>query len=330
VAFAALTLTLAALLRRALPWPRLGWLVVVGLLVGTPLALASREASIGGPLVLPDGGAWFAWLLAALFALHGLARPPAQRGLSWAHVGLLATFAALAGLQLGAIGRATLADGWREAAMVLPLLMLAWLAASRPRAIGWPLADAFETYSARWLTVAGIGLAAWWLFVLAAPGDAGPLPFVPLLNPLELVQVLVLLFYLGLLRRGQAAALLRVALPAAGFVLLTTMTLRGVHHATGAPWSPAILDSFVAQTALTVAWSGVGVAAWIAGSKRRSRPLWTAGAVLMALVLGKLALVDRGYIGDLPGIVSFLAVGVLLVLVGWFAPSPPRRESEPA
>lgn len=330
VAFAAVTLALAALLRRVLPWPRLGWPVVGLLLGGAPLVLASLEASPQGPLLLPDGGAWFAWLLAALFALHGIARDPLQRGLSWAHVGLLASVAALAGAQLWAMGRQSLDDGWSQAAAVLPLLVLAWLAAWRPRSVGWPVAGHFESYAGRWLAVAWLGLVAWWVVALGSAGDTAPLPFVPLLNPLELLQVLVLLFALGLLRGGLAPDGLRILLPIAGFVLLTTMTLRGVHHATGAPWSPAILDSFVAQTALTVAWSVAGVTAWIAGSKRRSRPLWTAGAVLMGLVLGKLALVDRSYIGDLPGIVSFLAVGVLLVLVGWFAPSPPRRESEPA
>ena len=330
VAFAALSLLLAALLRRALPWPRLGWPVVALLLLGAPLALASLDTAPDGPLLLPDGGAWFAWLGAALFALHALAREPLQRGLSWAHVGLLAAFAALAGVQCWSMGRDSLDDGWREAAAILPLLALAWLAARKPRSVGWPLASAFEGYAGRWIAVASAALAVWWIGALGSPGGAQPIPFVPLLNPLELTQLLVLLFFLGLLRSGRATGALRIVLPAAGFVLLTTMTLRCVHHATGAPWSPAILDSFVAQTALTVAWSVAGVAAWIAGSKRRSRPLWTAGAALMALVLAKLALVDRGYIGDLPGIVSFLAVGVLLVLVGWFAPSPPRRESEPA
>jgi uncharacterized membrane protein len=330
VAFAALTLLLAALLRRALPWARLGWPVVALLLLGAPLALASLDAAPQGPLLLPDGGAWFAWLIAALFALHGLAREPLQRGLSWAHVGLLAAFATLCGAQLWAMGRQSLDDGWSQAAAIAPLLLLAWLAAWKPRSVGWPLAGRFEGYAGRWIAVASLGLAAWWLNALTSAGDTQPLPFVPLLNPLELLQVLVLLFFVGLLRAGAAAGVLRFVLPVAGFVLLTSMTLRGVHHATGAPWSPAILDSFVAQTALTVAWSVAGVTAWIVGSKRRSRPLWTAGAVLMALVLGKLALVDRGYIGDLPGIVSFLAVGVLLVVVGWLAPSPPRRESEAA
>jgi uncharacterized membrane protein len=48
------------------------------------------------------------------------------------------------------------------------------------------------------------------------------------------------------------------------------------------------------------------------------------GAVLMAIVLLKLITIDRGYMGNMPGIISFMAVGLLLVGVGYIAPSPPK------
>ena len=44
------------------------------------------------------------------------------------------------------------------------------------------------------------------------------------------------------------------------------------------------------------------------------------------IVLAKLALVDRTYLGNIPGIVSCLAVGLLLVGVGYFAPQPPKEK----
>jgi uncharacterized membrane protein len=46
----------------------------------------------------------------------------------------------------------------------------------------------------------------------------------------------------------------------------------------------------------------------------------------MAVVLGKLAIVDRQHLGNLAGIVSFLAYGILCTVVGYLAPVPPRRE----
>ena len=45
----------------------------------------------------------------------------------------------------------------------------------------------------------------------------------------------------------------------------------------------------------------------------------------MGVVLAKLVIIDRQYVGNLAGIVSFMAVGALLVLVGRIAPTPPRE-----
>jgi len=46
------------------------------------------------------------------------------------------------------------------------------------------------------------------------------------------------------------------------------------------------------------------------------------------VVLAKLVLVDRRHLGDLLGIGSFLAFGLMCTLVGWFAPAPPRAGGE--
>jgi uncharacterized membrane protein len=105
---------------------------------------------------------------------------------------------------------------------------------------------------------------------------------------------------------------------------VTSATLRAVHHLHGEPWSAQVLDSGFTQTTLTVVWSLIGVSAWILGSRRMNRAVWMGGAALMGIVLLKLVVVDRTYMGNLAGVVSFIAVGLLLVGVGWIAPSPPR------
>jgi len=118
------------------------------------------------------------------------------------------------------------------------------------------------------------------------------------------------------------------ALALIGFALLTAMTLRTVHFFTGTPWDSHLWESIVAQASLSVVWSVVGLLAMLLGARRSSRPIWIGGAVLMAVVLGKLAVIDRHHLGDLAGIVSFLAVGLLLLAVGYFAPVPPRATAE--
>jgi uncharacterized membrane protein len=66
------------------------------------------------------------------------------------------------------------------------------------------------------------------------------------------------------------------------------------------------------------------VAGLISGSRRGDRRQWIGGGMLMLVVLAKLILIDRTYMGNMPGIVSFMAVGLLLVAVGYFAPQPPK------
>jgi len=53
------------------------------------------------------------------------------------------------------------------------------------------------------------------------------------------------------------------------------------------------------------------------------------GLFAMALVLVKLFLVDLGNSGTVERIVSFIGTGVLLLIVGYFAPVPPRGSAEP-
>jgi len=117
---------------------------------------------------------------------------------------------------------------------------------------------------------------------------------------------------------------LRRGWPLLAFAFVTLATLRAVHHGHGEPWSPAILDSGFSQASLTVAWSLSGVGALVLGSRRLDRQVWIGGVALMAIVLVKLVAVDWSYLGNMTGIVSFLAVGLLLVGVGYVAPSPPK------
>jgi len=58
--------------------------------------------------------------------------------------------------------------------------------------------------------------------------------------------------------------------------------------------------------------------------------VWLIGAALIAVVVAKLFFVELSNRGGLARIVSFIGVGVLLLVVGYFAPLPPKRpESAP-
>ncbi len=58
--------------------------------------------------------------------------------------------------------------------------------------------------------------------------------------------------------------------------------------------------------------------------------LWLVGAVLLAVVVGKLFLIDLSNTGTVERVVSFIGVGILVIVIGYFAPVPPKSEEKPA
>jgi uncharacterized membrane protein len=277
------------------------------------------------------GRGWAAWAVYALFGVLALRRLAARddEASGAAHVGWLAAWTMALSLAAYDTARvAGLGDAWRFAAAALPTLAVAALLHRRPGALAMPFGTRFDAWrdSAQGATAAV--LVALGAVSLAALGDSAPLPWVSVLNPLELWQLAalgVLAAWLASDRAPDGLRARRVPLLAfAGFAWITAATLRACHHWGDVPWGAGMLGSNLVQTSLTVVWSVLGVVGWIVGSRRGQRGLWLAGAVLMGVVLVKLVLVDRQHLGNLTGIVSFLAYGALCAVVGYFAPQPPR------
>lgn len=332
LAFMALTALLAAFAHRYLSRTALAWtaaamlagalLIMLGMADGmtrlySPAALAA--------LALYAGCGWL-----ALRTLRDGELAP----LRVAHLGWLWTWTVAAGVALDQLASdAQLAQGWHAGLAALPLIAAFALALLRPGMLAPPLGAHFDGHRGLLLSsqaaVGAIGFVA----LLSHAGASAPLPFVPLLNPLELAQIGLLLCLARWLADPATATFSAqqrsLPLALAGFAFVTMATLRAVHHYDGVPWGAQLWQSNPAQTALTVVWSLAGVLAWILGSRRGQRTLWLAGAVLMGLVLAKLLLIDRLRLGNLFGIASFIAYGLLCTVIGYFAPAP-AREKEPA
>ena len=162
-----------------------------------------------------------------------------------------------------------------------------------------------------------------------ADGAMPPLPYLPLVNPVDLAHGLVLLYALRLWTMGGA----RPALPqrdalqvagAMGFVWLNAVLVRTLHHALGTPmWVDGALRSGTVQTGLSLLWTTCALAAMFIASRRATRPLWMAGAALLGIVVAKLLLVDLSHTGALLRIVSFIGVGLLMLVIGYLSPLPP-------
>ncbi len=334
-------------------WPAQGTVVVLAVVFVWQL-LASRLV-----FLWPDAAIWaaaFAIHLRTLFESDRAAHPDTRIARRVGHVGTawLATAILVDGLLRATDAAGLRATGWSDAAPLLAVtmaLLVLTVCAVRPRSAArhWPWAGRIEDYG--WSAAAPLAvlvlIAAVAVGVLS-PGNATPLPYLPLLNPVDLALVLAVsavVFWGGGVREARpaidGAAVLagRRALAGLGgvaFVLVNTIWLRASHQLLDVGWSgPALMGSFVVQAGLAIVWTALALVLMVAAHRRGWRVLWLAGAVLLALTVIKLLLVDLTNIGGAVRIVTFIGVGALMLIVGYAAPLPPRSrdtdaEMEPA
>jgi uncharacterized membrane protein len=290
-----------------------------------------------------DGG-WWGWLpaFAALYFLtfrhEGAPRAPLAKtlnsGAAWLFCGLLSWEFAWQ-VKAHIVG----GDTWPTSAWIVIPAFFLWRLPTLVTRVKWPFARNREVY----LFVAGVGVAlylgAWSLFTNAtAVGDTAPLPYVPLLNPLDLGQALILLVLLRYWRflravesPGSARIDKRVPLPglaALTFIWLNALLLRTLHHWFGVAFNlEALMASTLVQTCLSLFWTVLALTAMLIAARKRERIVWLVGAALLAVVIAKLFLIDLSRIGSVERIISFVGVGLLMLVVGYFSPLPPARES---
>ncbi len=329
----ALTVLLWSWLRRRWSWAAAGPVPMLALLGCSLLVFVQMEST--NPLAGWNALVWLGVLGAFLAGDRWLASaddiwraPSAVAG----HVALLTVVVVSIIHYLGELG--WLGPGWSWLIAGAPVLLLtAWLIGGRSTPLRAAAVD--ERLQRGLIGLALITLVLALAASLPASGTASPLPWLPVLNPLEVAQLLALALIFTTARQSDRLRIeLSLTLPAV--LLLTTlsvMALRANHHLLGIEWQLArLLDAASVQASLSVLWTTLAVVAWVTGSKRQVPMLWWTGAALMGIVLVKLLLLDRQFLTTVAGIVSFLAFGLLSILVGYLAPAPPKRvrPGEPA
>ena len=238
---------------------------------------------------------------------------------------------------------------WLNIWTVIPAMLTIWLIL---KARFWPFVQSTQQAVKQQKVLAhyphyiGLALAAfmmlWGFQALIQRGNPEPLPWIPLLNPLDIAIGFV---FISLIKwwksvstlltdytRGNAIFNKRSATISFGllvFLWLNFTVFRIAHHWFDVPYSGyALYNSSLVQTTVSILWALSGVLLTVYASRKALRVLWIAGGALLILVALKLFVIDLSELGSLARIISFLVVGALLTSIGYFAPLPDKETDE--
>jgi len=255
------------------------------------------------------------------------------------HAFVLVTAAVIGAIELRwfAIHSELSHTAWSAAALVVVPSVLVMFVSSAGFARRWPGLDHLRAYRLQGAMPILAALLAWIVAAnLTRPGPSDPLPYLPLLNAIDLghglIAIAVVTWWRSLARDGPARpeslqgtggkALLGIA----AFIWANGVLLRSLHHWADVPYDiDAWMRSFVTQAAFSIFWSVLALGLMVWATRKARREVWMIGAALMAVVVAKLALVDFAGLGGLARIVSFIGVGILMLVVGYFSPVPPKK-----
>ncbi len=222
---------------------------------------------------------------------------------------------------------------------LIPALLLK-LAGGSAAWCRWPVARHYSDY----LGIVSLPLLAvmmLWSLIgsLHNAGDPWPISYLPILNPLDLAELFIFLGIVQwfiILGKNQDRVSYKLdndtlfyGLGILVFLWINGVIARTIHHWTGLRFDWHVMfDSMLFHTTISVVWTLLAMMIAVIASRIQHRKLWYAGAGLLGVVVLKLFLVDLASSGTIERIVSFLVVGIIMLLIGYFSPLPPQRTAE--
>lgn len=198
----------------------------------------------------------------------------------------------------------------------------------------WPLRVWPQWYGTLALAPPGVFLLVMLLLTNIDDGVVMEQGYRPLLNPLEEGAAFALLALFALARlcaryfpaRGREIhKRVPLLLAALAFWWLNGLLLRSLAWYGDIDWSvSALWSSRLVQTCFALFWMLVALLVMLRAARQASRHEWLGGAALLGVVIVKLMLVDSAGGGGLARAVAFIGVAVLVLIVGYFSPLPPR------
>ncbi|HSH01796.1 MAG TPA: DUF2339 domain-containing protein [Anaerolineae bacterium] len=205
----------------------------------------------------------------------------------------------------------------------------------------WPFATHKRTYThALGGTIATFAALALFIQGVELRGQMfADLPYVPLLNLLDIGQTTLLatiLIWINQLKKEDDTPNPIIHQTLIGlwiFLAFSCFNLflgRTVSHLANIPfdWGD-LLSSSILQAVYSLSWSTLALIFMYVANRIQNRPLWLGGGALLGLTTIKLLIVDLAGTGAVSRIITFIGVGLLILLIGYVAPYPDAKPPSP-
>lgn len=219
---------------------------------------------------------------------------------------------------------------------VVPSVLLASVCYGK-KYLEWPV----NKYEMMYLNYGGfviaIYLCSWFFMTNLLSGDIPSLFYLPLFNPLDCAIALsftaVFIWYVysrvWIFNTIHAITMIKVLeiLSVLGFIWLNAILLRSLHHWLAIPYTVADLwNSIEVQACLSIFWTVLALVETFFAARYQQRVLWFLGFSLIWVVIIKLFIVDLSSTNTLERIITFIGVGILLLINGYISPLPPKEK----
>jgi uncharacterized membrane protein len=196
---------------------------------------------------------------------------------------------------------------------------------------GW-----LEEYRSTYQYIASAGLVLfmffWTLAIFATPYTSTQMP---LLNILDFTQVLVLANLYYWIHKNSHTFKKSTHQKYLGifalliFLFINILWARSIQSIIGIDYSfSSLWHNSYFQTGISILWTLMAIFIMLLSKRYESRPLWIIGFSSLIVVVLKLFVIELSHSGSIQRIVSFIVVGILLLIIGYLVPLPPSKEEE--
>lgn len=197
--------------------------------------------------------------------------------------------------------------------------------------------EPFKILQPLWIGNLGVmvlGLSWLWVTSMTDAGD-GKMAYVMLVSPVDMGSILVFILLLATIKpyllstQREIQIFSAITVLTTGLLCVSSIMLRMLHHYADLPyWSGQAWENSTVQMSLTILWASIALVLTTLASRKAWRYIWMVGIAVLAVVIAKLIFLDLSHSHTLTRIISFIGSGLIMLVIGYFAPLPPAQRIE--